>query len=41
MVTFLSSFPRLTYLTVIAGWLDDDMADGFTWAKLLKDIKHF
>lgn len=41
IVTLLSSFPRLTYLTVIASDLAVDMADGFAWAELLKDIEHF
>ncbi|CAF4328689.1 unnamed protein product, partial [Rotaria sordida] len=41
MTTLLSSFPRLTYLTIIADNVDIDMANGFAWAQLLKYIKHF
>ncbi|CAF1493902.1 unnamed protein product, partial [Rotaria sordida] len=41
MVTLLSSFPRLTYLAVFADDLDNDMANGFAWARLLQHIKHF
>jgi hypothetical protein len=41
MVYLLSSFPRLTYLTVIGENLGIGMADGFAWAQLLKDIEHF
>ncbi|CAF3753462.1 unnamed protein product [Rotaria sp. Silwood1] len=41
MATLLSSFPRLTYLTVIADNVNNDMADGFAWARSLQYIKHF
>ncbi len=41
MVTLLSSFTRLVYLTVIADNVDSDMADGFAWAQFLQQIKYF
>lgn len=41
MITLISSMPRLVYLTVLADDFSNTMADGFSWAKLLKDIKHF
>ena len=41
MASLLLSFPKLTYLTVIAVNLDSDMANGFAWGRLLTDIEHF
>ncbi|CAF3618419.1 unnamed protein product [Rotaria sp. Silwood1] len=41
MVTLLLSFPRLAYLTVIVRYASCNMADGFAWARVLQQIKHF
>jgi hypothetical protein len=41
MTNILLSLPQLANLIVIADDLDSDMADGFAWARLLQEIKHF
>ncbi len=41
MTNILLSFPQLAHLIVIADDLDSDMADGFAWARLLQEVKHF
>jgi hypothetical protein len=41
MTALLSSFPRLNYLIVIAYEVNSSMANGFAWAQLLQEIKHF
>ncbi|CAF4839207.1 unnamed protein product [Rotaria sp. Silwood1] len=41
MANILLSFPQLAHLIVIADGSNSDMADGFAWARLLQEIKHF
>ncbi|CAF1400979.1 unnamed protein product [Rotaria sordida] len=41
MTILLSLFPRLTYFTIIANRVNNDMADGYAWARLLQHIEHF
>ncbi|CAF4173674.1 unnamed protein product, partial [Rotaria sordida] len=41
IAALLWSYPQLVYLVIIADDVNNDMADGFAWELLLKEIKHF